>query len=82
VQEVFEIKLIADPDGTETVILARSLDRGEKEKAIHQRFLDRMETALRKLRAFVESGRLNDMSSDPDGLCPAREVAAGNRAGD
>ena len=45
---------------TETFVLARSADRREKEKAMHQRFIDRLETALGKMQASAESGRLND----------------------
>lgn len=60
VQAGVEVKLVAGPDGTETFILARSADRREKEKAIHQRFLDRLEAKLVKLRAAAESGRLRD----------------------
>jgi transposase len=40
--------------------LARSTDRREKEKAMHQGFVDRLETALGKMRASAESGRLKD----------------------
>jgi hypothetical protein len=36
------------------------MDRREKEKAMHQRFVDRLETALRKMQASAESGRLKD----------------------
>jgi transposase len=61
VQEGVAVKLVAGPDGNETFILARSVDRREKEKAMHQRFLDRMETGLRKLQAGAESGRLKDL---------------------
>jgi len=60
VQEGIEVKLVPGPDGEETFILARSADRREKEKAMHERFIDRMETALGKLQASMESGRLKD----------------------
>jgi transposase len=60
VQEGIEVKLVPSPDGAETFILARSADRREKEKAMHERFLDRMETALVKLKASIENGRLKD----------------------
>jgi transposase len=36
------------------------MDRREKEKAMHQRFVDRLEAALRKMQASAESGRLKD----------------------
>jgi transposase len=58
VQEGVEVKLAPGPDSAETFILARSADRGEKEKAMHQRFLERMEAGLTKLQAAAESGRL------------------------
>lgn len=58
VQEGVEVKLVPGPDGAETFILARSADRGEKEKAMQQRFLERMEAGLTKLQAAAESGRL------------------------
>ena len=38
-----EVKLVPSPDGEETFILARSAERREKEKAIHERFIQRME---------------------------------------
>ncbi len=59
-QEGVEVKLVAGPQGAETFVLARSADRREKEKAMHQRFLERLETALHKLRVAAESGRLRD----------------------
>ncbi|MGH8694024.1 MAG: IS1634 family transposase [Burkholderiales bacterium] len=58
VQEGVEVKLVPRPGGAETFILARSADRGEKEKAMHQRFVDRMEAGLKKLQAAAENGRL------------------------
>jgi transposase len=54
-----EVKLVASPDGQETFILARSAERCEKEKAIHERFLQRMEDGLKKLQAAMECGRLH-----------------------
>jgi transposase len=55
-----EVKLVPSPDGEETFILARSAERREKERAIHERFLGRMEKGLQKLQAAMESGRLHD----------------------
>jgi hypothetical protein len=55
-----EVKLVRSPDGQETFILARSEERRQKEKAIHERFLERMETGLKKLQVAMESGRLRD----------------------
>jgi transposase len=60
VQAGVEVKLVPGPDGEETFILARSADRREKEKAMHERFVERMEAGLEKLRASVQVGRLRD----------------------
>jgi len=56
-----EVKRVAGAEGTgETFILARSKDRVAKEKAMHQRFVTRLEEGLRKLAASAASGRLKD----------------------
>jgi transposase len=60
VQEGVEVQLVPGPDGTETFVLARSADRREKEKAMHQRFAERLEASLHKLRSAADSGRLRD----------------------
>jgi transposase len=60
VQAGIEVKLVPGPDGEETFILARSADRREKEHAMHQRFLDRMEQGLARLQAAIESGRVKE----------------------
>jgi transposase len=62
VEKGVEVKLVRSPDGEETFILARSAERREKEKAIHERFLNRMEQGLQRIRAAMESGRLRDES--------------------
>jgi transposase len=62
VQAGVEVKLVAGPDGTETFILARSADRRQKERAMHQRFIERLETQLQKLAGQAEKGRLRDAS--------------------
>jgi transposase len=59
-QEGVQVKLMPGPDGNETYILARSEDRQKKEKAMHDRFVERMEAGLVKLRASAQSGRLKD----------------------
>ncbi len=59
-QEGVQVKLVPGPDGDETFILARSEDRQKKEKAMHDRFVERMEAGLAKLQASAESGRLTD----------------------
>jgi len=58
-----EVKLVPSPDGAETFILARSAERREKEKAIHERFVRRMEEGLQQLQAAMQSGRLHDEST-------------------
>lgn len=60
VQEGVEVKVVPGPDGTETFILARSADRREKEKAMHERFVKRLEAGLEKMQALAEKGRLRD----------------------
>jgi transposase len=62
VQAGVEVKLVPSPCGDETFILARSADRREKEKAMHERFVERMEVGLQKLAGAAESGRLRDPS--------------------
>jgi len=49
VQEGIEVKLVNSPTGQETFVLCRSADRREKEKAIHERFAERIEVGLSKL---------------------------------
>lgn len=52
VREGLEVKTCKSPDGDgETFILCRSKDRSEKEKAMHQRFEERIEESLEKLRS-------------------------------
>ena len=63
VQAGVEVKLVPGPDGAELFVLARSQDRKEKERAIHERFRDRMEEGLGKLKAAIESGRLKDLAT-------------------
>ena len=60
VQAGVEVQLVPGPNGDETFILARSADRRDKEKAMHDRFIERLEAALRKMQASAESGRLKD----------------------
>ncbi len=50
IREGLEVKLCASPDGeAETFILCRSRDRGEKEKAMHERFEKRIEERLTRM---------------------------------
>jgi transposase len=60
VQEGVAVKLVPGPQRDETFLLARSVDRREKEKAMHERFIGRLEAALQKMQASAESGRLKD----------------------
>ena len=60
VQAGVEVKLVEGPEGQEVFVLARSKDRREKEKAMHQRFLERMEAALQKMQQSAATGRLKD----------------------
>jgi transposase len=63
VHEGVEVKLAPAPDGDEIFILARSADRREKEKAIHQRFIDRMEAGLQQMQRSAQTGRLKDLAT-------------------
>jgi transposase len=49
-----EVKLVDGPDGKEVFILCRSKDRAEKEKAMHDRFEQRIEDALMQMAKGCE----------------------------
>ena len=55
-----EVKKVAVPQSEETYILCRTAGRKEKEKAIRNRFSNRMETALHELEKAIVTGRLKD----------------------
>jgi hypothetical protein len=55
-----EVKLCPSPDGVETFVLAKSRDRAAKEEAMHQRFVERIETGLTAIAKAAASGRLHD----------------------
>lgn len=55
-----EVKTVASADGLEQFVLARSPDRRAKEKAMHERFLKRIEDGLGRLQAAAEQGRLKE----------------------
>jgi transposase len=55
-----EVKKVAIPQGEETFILCRTSGRKEKEKAIRNRFSNRMEDALKRLTKTIATGRLKD----------------------
>ena len=61
VQEGVEVRLVPGPDDKELFVLARSTDRRQKEHAMHQRFIDRIESALQKIQQSAQSGRLKDL---------------------
>src|SRR5215475_4020255 len=53
VHEGVEVKLARHPETDETVILCRSTDRRSKEKAMHDKFSQRIEAALERLAARI-----------------------------
>jgi transposase len=53
VHEGVEVKLARHPETDETVILCRSADRRDKERAMHDRFSRRIEAALERLAARI-----------------------------
>ena len=57
VQYGLEVKRVDSPDGKEVFILCRSRDRAEKEKAIHDRFEQRIEEALVRMEKSCEKRR-------------------------
>lgn len=57
VRDGVEAKLCPGPDGSELFLLCRSVERREKEKAIHQRFAARLEAALQTLARRLERSR-------------------------
>jgi transposase len=61
VQPGVDVKVCRSPDGEEeTFVLCRSLGRREKENAILNRFVTRLEAALTKLVKQAEKGKLKD----------------------
>jgi transposase len=61
VHEGVEVKLATHPETNETVILCRSADRRDKERAMHDRFSRRIQAALDRLAARItrSKGRLD-----------------------
>ena len=57
-----EVKLTQREGSDDTYVLARSVDRQAKEKAMHDRFETRLEEGLKKLQAAAQSGRLKDVA--------------------
>jgi transposase len=61
VQPGVEVKICRPPEGSdETFVLCRSLGRKEKEKAILNRFVTRLEDKLAKLAEQATKGRIRD----------------------
>jgi transposase len=61
VQPGVDVKVCRSPEGTEeTFVLCRSLGRREKENAILNRFVTRLEAGLAKLVGQAEKGKLKD----------------------
>jgi transposase len=54
VRDGVEAKLCVGPDGVETFVLCRSVERREKEKAMHERFAERIEKSLCTLGERIE----------------------------
>jgi transposase len=57
VQAGLEVKRVDSPDGKEVFILCRSSDRVQKERAIHDRFEQRIEGALKQMAEGCEKRR-------------------------
>lgn len=57
VRDGVEAKLCSGPDGQEVFLLCRSAERRQKERAIHDRFIARLETALASLGERIERSR-------------------------
>jgi transposase len=57
VRDGVEAKLCQGPEGSELFLLCRSVERREKEKAIHESFAARIEVALQSLARRLERAR-------------------------
>ena len=63
VHEGLEVKLCPSPEGgQELFILCRSTARKEKEQAIHNRFIERLEKGLQKVKKSCDSGRVKKVA--------------------
>jgi len=63
IRDGIEVKLCADAAGSDEVfILCRSADRRQKDKAILDRFIQRIEDGLERLQAACEAGRVKQIS--------------------
>ena len=54
VRDGVEAKVCAGPGGSETFLLVRSVERQQKEQAMHARFCERIETALAGMQRRIE----------------------------
>jgi hypothetical protein len=57
VQDGIEVQAHPSPHGAETFLVCRSADRREKERAIHERFLRRIETGLGRMAGRLARAR-------------------------
>jgi transposase len=57
IREDVEVKICSGPDGSETFLLCRSASRMEKEKAMHERFSQRIEAGLLSLARRIEKSQ-------------------------
>lgn len=57
IREDVEVKICRGPDGNETFLLCRSASRMEKEKAMHERFSQRIEQGLQSLAQRIEKSK-------------------------
>src|SRR5258706_183057 len=57
IREDVEVKICLGPDGNETFLLRRSASRMEKEKAMHERFSQRIEESLQSLARRIEKSK-------------------------
>jgi transposase len=57
IREDIEVKICGGPDGRETFLLCRSASRSEKEKAMHERFSQRIEEGLASLGRRIEKSQ-------------------------
>jgi len=59
IRDGVEVKLCPSPEGGETFVLCRSRDRREKEKAMHDRFEQRIEEGLRRIESACRRQRMD-----------------------
>ena len=62
IREGLEVRRVPSPTGDETFILCRSADRAEKEKAMHQRFEQRIEEGLKGIETACRERRCDTVT--------------------